>query len=197
MIYGTCQGPWGKSVQEKLQVLTIATSRVDMSQHWTTFNFFVRYKNQIFFFFFFYMAQEAQNIVLYLEDTEQLQCYVILSSDFSKKLSERKKHTIRKTLSMQPPSRRNLYSVYTSRHIILHFKPELQISSASLLGFPFDKHVWHLLFIWAQGREPHCFLFLCPSAPDIPGNVPDKSHRNKSCVRSFYSRTRVVLSELQ
>lgn len=157
-------------MQKKLQVLTIATSGVDMSQHWTTFNFFVRYKNQI---FFFYMAQEAQNIVLYLEDTEQLQCYVILSSDFSKKLSEReKKHTIRKTLSMQPPSRRNLYSVYTSRHIILHFKPELQISSASLLGFPFDKHVWHLLFIWAQGREPHCFLFLCPLRTRHPRQCP-------------------------
>lgn len=61
-----------------------------MSQHWTTFNFFVHYKNQI---FFFYMAQEARNVVLYLEDTEQLQCYVILSSDFSKKLSEREKNT--------------------------------------------------------------------------------------------------------
>lgn len=173
MIYGTCQGPWGKSVQKKLQVLTIATSRVDMSQHWTTFNFFVHYKNQIFFFFFFYMAREAQNIVLYLEDTEQLQCYVILSSDFSKKLTERgEKNTIRKKLNMQPPSRRNLYSVYTSRHIILHFKPELQISSASLLGFPFNKHVWHLLFIWAQGREPQCFLFLCPLRTRHPRQCP-------------------------
>lgn len=112
MIYGTCQGPWGKSVQEKLQVLTIASSRVDMSQHWTTFNFFVRYKNQI-FFYFFYMAQEAQNIVLYLEDTEQLQCYVILSSDFSKKLSERKKtHNKEDTKHAATQQEKSIFCLY-------------------------------------------------------------------------------------
>lgn len=41
MMYGTCQCPWGKSLQKLLQVLAIATSRVDMSQHQTTCNFFL------------------------------------------------------------------------------------------------------------------------------------------------------------
>lgn len=53
MMYGTCQCPWGESVQKLLQVLAMATSRVDMSQHWTTSNFssFCALEETDFFFF--------------------------------------------------------------------------------------------------------------------------------------------------
>lgn len=50
MMYRTCQCPWGKSVQKLLQVLTMATSTVDVSKHWITSYFFspVLSRNQIF-----------------------------------------------------------------------------------------------------------------------------------------------------
>lgn len=40
MINGGCQCPQETSVQRFLHVLTMATSRVDMSQHWMASNFF-------------------------------------------------------------------------------------------------------------------------------------------------------------
>lgn len=64
-------------MQKLLQVLAMATSRVDMSQHWTTSNFssFCALEETDFFIFFERLERlerRREKIIYYLQDSGQL-----------------------------------------------------------------------------------------------------------------------------
>ena len=143
MMYGTCQCPWGESVQKLLQVLAMATSRVDMSQHWTTSNFssFCALEETDFFFFWEREAWEAEeeDYILFTRQWAIVvfcDCELLLFIIPVSKINQN-----RRMFCADMRSENNSYtvgeihSIWTSRHIIFHFKPELRVSSASSYGF--------------------------------------------------------------